>query len=161
MIIVIALQAEQFHKGAQKVLDFLSETERQIRYKGAIPDEETVILQQLEDHKASIIYCRDVYFLYGFLHKVHFVFIFIFIFVQQKFEDSLLQKETELRGTLNVGTEIMNHCHPDAVTIMKHWLSVLRARWEEVVLSNVHCIAALIGRIFLSIWLVSYYVLFS
>ena len=34
--------------------------------------------------------------------------------------------------TLNIGQDIIKRCHPDALSTLKHWLSVLRARWEEV-----------------------------
>ena len=50
----------------------------------------------------------------------------------QKFEENLLRQEANLRETLNIGQDIMKRCHPDAVPVMKQWLSVLRARWEEV-----------------------------
>ncbi|XP_041359578.1 microtubule-actin cross-linking factor 1, isoforms 1/2/3/5-like isoform X9 [Gigantopelta aegis] len=92
--------AEEFHKKAHGLLDWLGDAERQLRYRGPVPDEELLILQQIEDHK--------------------------------KFEESLLRQEANLRETLNIGQEIMKLCHPDAVSTMKHWLSVLRARWEEL-----------------------------
>ena len=45
------VQAEEFHKKAHGVLDWLADAERQLRFKGGIPDEEGAILQQMEDHK--------------------------------------------------------------------------------------------------------------
>lgn len=48
------------------------------------------------------------------------------------FEEDFLRQEGTLRETLNIGQDIMKRCHPDAVSTMKHWLSVLKARWEEV-----------------------------
>ena len=50
----------------------------------------------------------------------------------QKFEENLMRQEANLRETLNIGQDIMKRCHPDAVSVMKQWLSVLRTRWEEV-----------------------------
>ena len=44
----------------------------------------------------------------------------------------MLRQESALRETLNIGQDIMKRCHPDAVSTMKHWLGVLRTRWEEV-----------------------------
>ena len=44
----------------------------------------------------------------------------------------MLRQEGALRETLNIGQDIMKRCHPDAVSTMKHWLGVLRTRWEEV-----------------------------
>ncbi|CAG5131557.1 unnamed protein product, partial [Candidula unifasciata] len=92
--------AEEFHNKAQGLLDWLSDAERQLRFKGAIPDEEALIVQQIDDHK--------------------------------KFEESMLRQEANLRETLNIGQDIMKRCHPDAVSTMKHWLGVLRTRWEEL-----------------------------
>ncbi|KAJ8305391.1 hypothetical protein KUTeg_015936 [Tegillarca granosa] len=91
--------AEDFHKKGHSLLDWLSGAERQLRYRGAIPDEEEPLLKQIDEHK--------------------------------KFEEELLRQEANLRETLNIGQDIMKRCHPDAVSTMKHWLSVLRARWEE------------------------------
>ena len=48
------------------------------------------------------------------------------------FEEDFLRQEGTLRETLNIGQDIMKRCHPDAVSTMKHWLSVLKSRWEEV-----------------------------
>lgn len=50
----------------------------------------------------------------------------------QKFEEDLMRQEAKLRETLSIGQDILKRCHPDALTTLKHWLSVLRARWEEV-----------------------------
>lgn len=31
-----------------------------------------------------------------------------------------------------MGQDILRRAHPDAVNTMKHWLTILQARWEEV-----------------------------
>ncbi|OWF34915.1 Dystonin [Mizuhopecten yessoensis] len=92
--------AEDFHKKGQSLMDWLASAERQLRYRGPIPDEEAPLLKQIEEHK--------------------------------RFEEDLLRQEANLRETLNIGQDIMKRCHPDAVSTLKHWLSVLRARWEEL-----------------------------
>lgn len=43
-----------------------------------------------------------------------------------------MRQEAKLRETLSIGQDILKRCHPDALTTLKHWLSVLRSRWEEV-----------------------------
>lgn len=43
-----------------------------------------------------------------------------------------MKKEIQLREALTLGQEILRQCHPDALTAVKHWLTVLRSRWEEV-----------------------------
>jgi hypothetical protein len=47
------VQAEEFHKKAQELLDWLSEMERQLRYKGVNLDDEATILQQMDEHKVQ------------------------------------------------------------------------------------------------------------
>ena len=47
------MKADEFHKKAQQLLDWLADAERQLRYKGSIPDEELLILQQMEEHKVG------------------------------------------------------------------------------------------------------------
>lgn len=46
-------QAEEFHEKAHGLLDWLAGVERELRFKGAIPDEESLIVQQIEDHKVN------------------------------------------------------------------------------------------------------------
>ncbi|KAH3698995.1 hypothetical protein DPMN_073941 [Dreissena polymorpha] len=92
--------AEEFHKKAQGLIAWLASAERQLRYKGPLPDDEGEIVKQIEEHKA--------------------------------FEEEFLRQEGVLRETLNIGQDIMKRCNPDALSTLKHWLSVLRSRWEEV-----------------------------
>ena len=47
----LILQGEEFHKKAHEVLGWLAGAERQLRYRGPIPDEEPALLKQIEDHK--------------------------------------------------------------------------------------------------------------
>ena len=49
----LSVKADEFHKKAQQLLDWLADAERQLRYKGSIPDEELLILQQMEEHKVG------------------------------------------------------------------------------------------------------------
>ena len=100
MFLYFYLQADEFQKKAHNLITWLASAERQLRYKGPLPDEESAFLRQMEDHKS--------------------------------FEEDFLRQEGTLRETLNIGQDIMKRCHPDAVSTMKHWLSVLKARWEEV-----------------------------
>lgn len=94
------LKADDFHKKAQSLIAWLAGAERQLRYKGALPDDDSEIIKQIEEHKA--------------------------------FEEEFLRQEGILRETLNIGQDIMKRCHPDAISTLKHWLSVLKSRWEEV-----------------------------
>ena len=50
----------------------------------------------------------------------------------QKFQDDLVNQEDKLRECLHLGQEILKRAHPDAITTVKHWLTILQARWEEV-----------------------------
>lgn len=45
------LQAEDFHQKGQGLLDWLASAERQLRYRGALPEEELPLLKQIEEHK--------------------------------------------------------------------------------------------------------------
>ncbi len=50
----------------------------------------------------------------------------------QQFLEELEKQEANLHECLAGGSEILKRCHPDAVTTVKHWLTILQARWEEV-----------------------------
>ena len=45
----------------------------------------------------------------------------------------LNEQEENLQECLRLGQDILRQCHPDALATVKHWLTVLQARWEEVV----------------------------
>ena len=49
-----------------------------------------------------------------------------------KFQDDLEEQEIRLHECLDLGNDILKQCHPDAITTVKHWLTILQARWEEV-----------------------------
>lgn len=48
---LVLLQAEDFHQKGQGLLDWLASAERQLRYRGALPEEELPLLKQIEEHK--------------------------------------------------------------------------------------------------------------
>ena len=50
----------------------------------------------------------------------------------QTFMAELANREVDLEECLKLGGDILKQCHPDAVTTVKHWLTILQARWEEV-----------------------------
>ncbi len=41
-------------------------------------------------------------------------------------------QESKLNDACHMGDNILTKCHPDAVTVVKHWITVLQARWEEI-----------------------------
>lgn len=43
-------EAEDFHKKTHGLLEWLSETERRLRYHGTLPDDEQSLIKQLTDH---------------------------------------------------------------------------------------------------------------
>lgn len=49
----IFVQASDFQKRAQGLLDWLAEGERQLRYQGPIADDEIGIQNQIEQHKVN------------------------------------------------------------------------------------------------------------
>jgi hypothetical protein len=53
---LIVLQAEDFHQKGQALLDWLASAERQLRYRGALPEEELPLLKQIEEHKVHLAY---------------------------------------------------------------------------------------------------------
>merc|ERR1712038_1788911 len=50
----------------------------------------------------------------------------------EKFMEELKEKEKDKDFTLNLAQEILSKCHPDAVNIIKHWITIIQSRWDEV-----------------------------
>lgn len=50
----------------------------------------------------------------------------------EKFMSELRLKEKDKDYTLNLAQEILAKCHPDAVNVIKHWITIIQSRWDEV-----------------------------
>ncbi|XP_024083990.1 dystonin isoform X23 [Cimex lectularius] len=50
----------------------------------------------------------------------------------EKFMRELADKEREKDSTIRLAEEILGKAHPDAVQVVKHWISVIQSRWDEV-----------------------------
>merc|ERR1719273_2313158 len=50
----------------------------------------------------------------------------------QKFMAELREKEKDKDFTLNLAHDILAKCHPDAVSVIKHWITIIQSRWDEV-----------------------------
>ncbi|KAI8481224.1 hypothetical protein Bbelb_410270 [Branchiostoma belcheri] len=51
---------------------------------------------------------------------------------QEKFEKEMADQQRKLQDAMDMGEAILKICHPDAITTVKHWLTIIMARWEEV-----------------------------
>ncbi|XP_010616201.1 dystonin isoform X4 [Fukomys damarensis] len=50
----------------------------------------------------------------------------------KEFMKKLEEKRTELNKATSMGDAVLVICHPDSVTTIKHWITIIRARFEEV-----------------------------
>lgn len=48
----------------------------------------------------------------------------------------LEEKKGELNKATGMGEAILAICHPDSITTIKHWITIIRARFEEVSISQ-------------------------
>ncbi|XP_009984863.1 PREDICTED: microtubule-actin cross-linking factor 1-like, partial [Tauraco erythrolophus] len=81
-------QAEEFRTAVHMLLEWLSEAEQSLRFRGALPDDE-------------------------FMKKVE-------------------EKRADVNAAVGMGEVILAACHPDCITTVKHWITIIRARFEEV-----------------------------
>merc|ERR1719283_822850 len=49
-----------------------------------------------------------------------------------KFMMELKEKKKDKDYTIDLAQEILKKCHPDAVQIIKHWITIIQSRWDEV-----------------------------
>ncbi|XP_019352463.1 dystonin isoform X11 [Alligator mississippiensis] len=50
----------------------------------------------------------------------------------REFMKKLEEKKAELNKATGMGEAILTICHPDSITTIKHWITIIRARFEEV-----------------------------
>lgn len=44
----------------------------------------------------------------------------------------LVDKEREKDATIALAQRILEKAHPDAVSVIKHWITIIQSRWDEV-----------------------------
>jgi len=49
-----------------------------------------------------------------------------------KFMAEVKEKEKDKDYTLKLAHDILANCHPDAVSIIKQWITIIQSRWDEV-----------------------------
>lgn len=93
-------QAEEFRTAIQMLLEWLSEAEQTLRFRGVLPEEAETLQALLHTH-------RD-------------------------FMGTVEDKRTDVNKAAGMGESILTVCHPDSITTIKHWITIIRARFEEV-----------------------------
>uniref|UniRef100_A0A8C8SX39 Microtubule actin crosslinking factor 1 n=1 Tax=Pelusios castaneus TaxID=367368 RepID=A0A8C8SX39_9SAUR len=93
-------QAEEFRTAVHMLLEWLSEAEQTLRFRGALPDDAEALQSLIDTHKE-------------FMKKVE-------------------EKRADVNAAVGMGEIILAVCHPDCITTIKHWITIIRARFEEV-----------------------------
>ncbi|XP_066529620.1 microtubule-actin cross-linking factor 1 isoform X2 [Hoplias malabaricus] len=93
-------QAEEFRTAVQMLLEWLSEAEQTLRFRGVLPEEVETLQELLHTH-------RD-------------------------FMQTVEEKRVDVNKAAGMGEAILAVCHPDCITTIKHWITIIRARFEEV-----------------------------
>ncbi|XP_068273853.1 microtubule-actin cross-linking factor 1 isoform X4 [Nyctibius grandis] len=93
-------QAEEFRTAVHVLLEWLSEAEQSLRFRGALPDDAEALQSLIDAHKE-------------FMKKVE-------------------EKRVDVNAAVGMGEVILAACHPDCITTIKHWITIIRARFEEV-----------------------------
>ncbi|XP_064254368.1 microtubule-actin cross-linking factor 1 isoform X11 [Passer domesticus] len=93
-------QAEEFRTAVHLLLEWLSEAEQSLRFRGALPDDAEALQALIDAHKE-------------FMKKVE-------------------EKRVDVNAAVGMGEVILGACHPDCITTIKHWITIIRARFEEV-----------------------------
>ncbi|XP_072836449.2 microtubule-actin cross-linking factor 1 isoform X14 [Pogona vitticeps] len=93
-------QAEEFRTAVHLLLEWLSEAEQTLRFRGALPDDAEALQSLIDTHKE-------------FMKKVE-------------------EKRLDVNAAVSMGEVILTVCHPDCITTIKHWITIIRARFEEV-----------------------------
>jgi tetratricopeptide (TPR) repeat protein len=52
--------------------------------------------------------------------------------IHSKFLRELREKEFDKEETLRIANSILNKAHPDAIPIIKNWISIIQSRWDEI-----------------------------
>lgn len=50
----------------------------------------------------------------------------------QSFLKEMMEQEVNKDATIAHAQEILKKCHPDGVSVIRHWVTIIQSRWEEV-----------------------------
>uniref|UniRef100_A0A674BSA2 Microtubule actin crosslinking factor 1 n=1 Tax=Salmo trutta TaxID=8032 RepID=A0A674BSA2_SALTR len=93
-------QAEEFRMAVQLLLEWLSEAEQTLRFRGVLPEEAETLQTLLHTHR--------------------------------NFMATVEEKRTDVNRAAGQGEAILTTCHADCITTIKHWITIVRSRFEEV-----------------------------
>ncbi|KAK1791418.1 hypothetical protein P4O66_013425, partial [Electrophorus voltai] len=114
-------QAEEFHSTVHILLEWLAEAEQSLRFHGSLPDDEEALRNLIEQHKAS------------FPMQLHQQTSLTYTAIpDREFMKKLEEKRVALGKAISMGEAILAICHPDSITTIKHWNTIIKARFEEV-----------------------------
>lgn len=98
--VILLSQAEEFRMAVQLLLEWLSEAEQTLRFRGVLPEEAETLQTLLHTHR--------------------------------NFMATVEEKRTDVNRAAGQGEAILTTCHADCITTIKHWITIIRARFEEV-----------------------------
>ncbi|CDQ72770.1 unnamed protein product [Oncorhynchus mykiss] len=93
-------QAEEFRTEVQLLLEWLSEAEQTLRFRGVMLEEAETLQTLLHTHR--------------------------------NFMATVEEKRTDVNRAASQGEAILTTCHADCITTIKHWITIVRSRFEEV-----------------------------
>ncbi|RWS27955.1 microtubule-actin cross-linking factor 1-like protein [Leptotrombidium deliense] len=50
----------------------------------------------------------------------------------EAFMREMQQQEIKKNSTISLAQDILSQCHPEAVSVIQHWISIIQSRWDEV-----------------------------
>lgn len=50
----------------------------------------------------------------------------------EAFSEEMAVQEKNKESTVKIAQAILDKCHPEAITVIKHWITIIQSRWEEV-----------------------------
>lgn len=56
----------------------------------------------------------------------------------EAFVNEMIKQETVKDDTLELANIILKKCHPDGLSIIRHWITIIQSRWDEVIFNAIH-----------------------
>ncbi|XP_022258014.1 dystonin-like, partial [Limulus polyphemus] len=50
----------------------------------------------------------------------------------RRFMSEMIEQEVNKDDTIRLAQEILQKCHPDGISVIRHWITIIQSRWEEV-----------------------------
>ncbi|PRD27002.1 UNVERIFIED_CONTAM: Dst [Trichonephila clavipes] len=133
----------QFKDAVQALIDWLEKSKKALSENQLLHGDLDTVMALVDQHKAERLH-KAVHMLLEWLSDAEMKLRYSGplpddeettkqqIADHQSFLKEMMEQEVNKDATIAHAQEILKKCHPDGVSVIRHWVTIIQSRWEEV-----------------------------